>query len=143
MSDNSIEFLRSPNAPDVVLKLSDYDGKLTCDGRVMRPIEAQDSENSDIEIVITHKMMKLWNVTVKDPAPFCKTNFTYIDWIAMQTNKGFHIIQKGPTRDEESIPTDFNLSGGEEIVKIYVYIKGLQDPSKCLVSKTYVKGAKK
>lgn len=45
--------------------------------------------------VIEHGMMNNWTVSVPNHST---ANLNYIDWIAVETNYGIHIIQVGPQR---------------------------------------------
>lgn len=114
----NIRFLKSKDGKDVVIKLSEYGSKLTSDGRVMYEINKADEEeekNQAFTPVIEHGMMNKW--TVKVPG-HSTVNFNYIDWIAVETNFGIHIIQIGPQKEPEA---DFWLAKDEKIVRAYAY----------------------
>lgn len=118
MAQDMIRFLKSKDGKDVVIKLSDYDSKLTSNGRVMYELNKEDeveenNENNPIEI--KHGMMNNWTVSVPGHST---ANLNYIDWIAVETNMGIHVIQVGPQKTPEA---NFNLAGGERIVRAYAY----------------------
>lgn len=113
-----IRFLKGKDGKDVVIKLSEYGSKLTSDGRVMYELNKDDEEaekNQAYTPVIEHGMMNAWKVSVPGHST---ANFNYIDWIAVETNMGIHIVQIGPQKEPIA---KFVLAGGEKIVRAYAY----------------------
>mgnify|MGYP002515261706 FL=1 len=118
MADEKIRFLKSKDGKDVVIKLSEYGSKLTSNGRVMYELNKDDEEAEKTEAyvpLIEHVMMNTWKVSVPNHST---ANINYIDWIAVETNMGIHIIQIGPQKAPEAT---FPLSKGEKIVRAYAY----------------------
>ncbi len=97
-NEEKIRFLKSKDGKDVVIKLSEYGSKLTSDGRVMYEINKSDEQAEQEQAftpVIEHGMMNNWTVSVPNHST---ANLNYIDWIAVETNYGIHIIQVGPQK---------------------------------------------
>lgn len=117
-NEEKIRFLKSKDGKDVVIKLSEYGSKLTSDGRVMYEINKSDEQAEQEQAftpVIEHGMMNNWTVSVPNHST---ANLNYIDWIAVETNYGFHIIQVGPQKEPAA---KFSLAGGERIIRAYAY----------------------
>ena len=93
-NEEKIRFLKSKDGKDVVIKLSEYGSKLTSDGKVMYEINKSDEQAEQEQAftpVIEHGMMNNWTVSVPNHST---ANLNYIDWIAVETNYGIHIIQE-------------------------------------------------
>lgn len=117
-SQEKIRFLKSKDGKDVVIKLSEYGSKLTSNGRVMYEINKADEEAEKTQAftpTIEHRMMNSWRVSVPGHST---ANLNYIDWIAVETNLGIHIIQVGPQKEPVA---DFSLAKGEKIIRAYAY----------------------
>lgn len=127
-------FYKSSSGKDVVIKLSNYQGKLLCEGRVMQELPQEDLEDEDNKhnIEIKYTNFKTWEISVKDHST---SNFRYIDWIALETNFGIHIRQIGPRVEPVA---SFTLDKDEVPTKAFVYcnLEGL-------FTKTYVPASKK
>lgn len=116
--NDKIRFLKSKDGKDVVIKLSEYGSKLTSNGRVMYEINKEDEEQEKTQAftpVIEHVVMNTWKVSVPNHST---ANINYIDWIAVETNFGIHIIQIGPQK--EPVAT-FSLAKDEKIIHAYAY----------------------
>lgn len=118
IDEEKIRFLKSKDGKDVVIKLSEYGSKLTSNGRVMYEINKADEDAEQKQAFtpeIKHGMMNNWTVSVPGHST---VNFNYIDWIAVETNYGIHVIQVGPQKEPVA---DFNLAKGERIIRAYAY----------------------
>lgn len=118
VTEEKIRFLKSKDGKDVVIKLSEYGSKLTSNGRVMYEINKDDEDQESKQAftpVIEHGMMNNWKVSVPNHST---VNLNYIDWIAVETNYGIHVIQVGPQVKPEA---NFSLSKGERIIRAYAY----------------------
>lgn len=113
--NEKVHFYKSDDGKDVVIKLSNYDSKLKSNNHVMHEIEQEDNIDDKHKIEIYHKTMNQWRIVVENHPTI---NFHYIDWIAVQTNFGLHVIQIGGLKEPVA---DFSLSKDEKIDKMYSY----------------------